>query len=54
MVFTNHMHLLPVSYIYVKEEIYFSKVIYTDNCTVSVMGWVLVHRSDDAQKMGQH
>jgi len=49
MVLTNHMHLLPVSYNYVKEEIYFSKVI---QMIIQFLLWVLVHKSDEGPKNG--
>ena len=39
IVFTNHMHFLPVLYIHVKEEISFPKVI--DDCIISFMGSVI-------------
>lgn len=50
MVLTNDMHLLPVSYIYVTEEIYISKVIET---IVQFLLRVLAHRSDEGLKNGQ-
>jgi hypothetical protein len=49
MVLTNHMNLLLVSYIYVKEAIYFSKVI---PIIVRFLLRVLVPRSDEGAKNG--
>ena len=51
IVLTNHTHFLPVLYIYVMEEMSFSKVIQK---TVWFFSWVLVYRSDDGPKMSRN